>query len=225
MHHPIKYSILFLILFSLLLLISPLAQAGEFKVFGLATYQRDKGKPVIETATFSVKDPTAPYVIRIQNSGRNGEFSPASSAKIWLNDELVVSPGDFRQKIAFIEMPVGLKGSNTLQVEVRGKEGSGFTLEIIGDDRVPPLVSITAPVNGLKTKETIIKVSGTASDATTSVVSVTVNGQPATIIGETFEAQVTSSEGPNTITALAGHRCRGKSGTGIYNCHQGYHTT
>lgn len=69
MHHPIKRSIFFLTLFSLLL-ISPLAQAGEFNAFGPISYQRGTGTPITETTTFSVKDPTAPYVIRIYNGGK-----------------------------------------------------------------------------------------------------------------------------------------------------------
>ena len=86
---------------------------------------------------------------------------------------------------------------------MRGKPGGGLTVQIIGDDRVPPLVSIASPQDGLKTKGTTITVSGRASDATTSVASVAINGLPATITGDTFEAKVTLVEGPNIITALA----------------------
>ena len=52
-----------------LLLISPLAHAGEFKAFGPVSYQRGTGEPLTETTAFTVKDPTAPYVIRINNGG------------------------------------------------------------------------------------------------------------------------------------------------------------
>ncbi len=187
-----------------LLLIPALAHAGEFTAFGPITHQRGTGTPVTETTTFSVKDPTAPYVIRINNGGlTDGEFEKVSSSVFILNGIQIVGPNEFNQNVSLIEKQIFLATANTLSVEVRGKPGGGLTVQIIGDDRVPPLVSITSPQDGLKTKETQITVTGTASDATTSVSSVTINGLPATITGDTFEAKVTLVEGPNIITAIA----------------------
>lgn len=143
-----------LVILASFLLIPTLAFAGEFSAFGPLSYQRGTGQPVTETTTFTVKDPTAPYVIRIYNGGKNSEFARVSSATVRLNGLIVVSPSAFNQNIAFIEKPVTPSSSNTLSVELRSAPGSGFVLEITGDDLVPPLVSITSPANGLKTKET-----------------------------------------------------------------------
>ena len=192
-----------LVLISSFLLIPTLAHAGEFTAFAPISYQRGTGAPVTETTTFSVKDTTAPYVLRIHNGGKNGEFGRVSSAEIRLNGIVIVPTSAFNQNIGFIERQVTPNSSNTLQVQLRSAPGSGFALEIIGNDLVPPLVSITSPANGLKTKETLITVTGRASDTTTSVASVTVNGVAVTLSGETFEAKVTLVEGPNIISALA----------------------
>ena len=188
----------------LLIFDASLSFAGEFNVFGPISYQRGTGAPVTEITTFAVKDPTAPYVIRIHNGGlTDGEFEKVSSSVFILNGVQIVGPSEFNQNISIIQKPVTLSSTNTLSVEVRGKPGGGLTVQIIGNDIVPPLVSITQPSDGLKTKETLITVTGRASDVTTSVSSVTVNGSPATLTGEAFEAKMTLVEGPNTITALA----------------------
>ncbi len=203
MHQPVKCSIFFLILFSLLL-VPALAHAGEFTAFGPITHQRGQGTPITETTTFTVKDPTAPYIIRINNGGlTDGEFEKVSSSIFILNGVQIVGPNEFNQNVSIIEKPVTLSSTNMLSVEVRGKPGGGLTVQIIGDDRIPPLISITSPKDGLKTKETQIRVTGSASDATTSVASVTINGLPATITGDTFEADVTLVEGSNIISAIA----------------------
>ena len=123
MHHPAKCSIFFLTLFSLLL-ISTLASAGEFKTFGPLSYQRGTGTPITETTTFSVKDPSAPYVIRINNGGlTDGEFEKVSSSIFILNGVQIVGTNEFNQNVSIIEKPVTLSSNNTLSVEVRGKPG------------------------------------------------------------------------------------------------------
>lgn len=103
MHHPAKCSIFFLTLFSLLL-ISTLASAGEFNAFGPISYQRGTGTPVTETTTFTVKDPTAPYVIRINNGGLlDGEFEKVSSSVFILNGVQIAGPNEFNQNVSIIK--------------------------------------------------------------------------------------------------------------------------
>ncbi|MBI5745505.1 MAG: hypothetical protein HZA13_00710, partial [Nitrospirae bacterium] len=115
------YRKVFLLVLSVLIMTPALAHAGEFKVFGPLSYQRGQGAPVTKTTTFSVKDPTAPYVIRINNGGlTDGEFEKVSSSVFILNGVQIVGPNEFNQKVSLIEKQIFLAAANTLSVEVRG---------------------------------------------------------------------------------------------------------
>lgn len=111
------YLKVFILVIVLVLFISSLAQAGEFNAFGPISYQRGQGEPLTETTTFTVKDPTAPYVIRINNGGLlDGEFEKVSSSVFILNGIQIVGPNEFNQNISIIEKPVTLSSTNTLSV-------------------------------------------------------------------------------------------------------------
>lgn len=124
----------------------------SFIVFGPITLEREKGKPEIQTFSFSVQDTVnSSYVINVYNGdqqdcdnrehkGRHrhgGHSGRVSSAKILLNGELVVGPEDFNQQTEQITVPVDLISDNELSVELRSKPGSKLTIEIVGETEGP----------------------------------------------------------------------------------------
>lgn len=71
-------------------------------------------------------------------------------------------------------------------------------------DTVPPTLSISSPSDGYVTNKKTITVSGTTNDATSSPVTVTVNGKAVTVSSNgTFSTDVTLTSGNNTITVIA----------------------
>lgn len=71
-------------------------------------------------------------------------------------------------------------------------------------DTVPPVLNVTAPANNLKTNVGTVTVSGTTNDATSSPVTLTVNGKSVTVNSNgSFSTTVTLSVGTNTITIIS----------------------
>lgn len=97
-------------------------------------------------------------------------------------------------------------GSHTLKFDASDNDGNAaataqITLKI---DTVPPTLNLTGPANNLKTNNANVTVSGTTNDATSSPVTVKVNGKAVTVNANgTFSTTVTLSEGTNTITIVA----------------------
>ncbi len=78
-------------------------------------------------------------------------------------------------------------------------------------DITPPVVTITLPTDGSIVNTPTVTVTGTASD-NVGVISLTVNGAPATIVAGAYSTTVTLVSGLNTITAVATDGA-GNSGT------------
>src|SRR5688572_20707639 len=125
-----------------ILLPSPAVAAAAFTLFGPQDYVRPNGDPVPETATFPA-DPAGSFVLRIQNGGSAGQYDPVTGALVTLNGVIVVAPHEFNPAVSVIEKVVPLAAMSTLVVELRGKPGSGFTLNIDGDAAAnrPPTAS------------------------------------------------------------------------------------
>lgn len=71
-------------------------------------------------------------------------------------------------------------------------------------DTVPPTLSVTSPSDGYVTNKSTITVSGTTNDATSSPVTVTVNGASVTVGSNgAFSTTATLSAGTNTINIVA----------------------
>ena len=101
--------------------------------------------------------------------------------------------------------------AHTIQVDVSDNDGNKATRKTatVKVDTTPPVLNITAPVDGLWTNKTTVGVTGTTNDATSSPVSVaiTVNGndQGAVTVGSNgaFTHNVTLTEGENAIVVKA----------------------
>jgi PKD repeat protein len=168
-------------------------------VFGPEVFPREKAKPVNEQVPFSVGTP-GPYTLCILNGDAAGNYR-VSSAVIQLNGAKVVDPSAFNQQVAQVIVPVTLRASNLLEVEVRSKPGSYLTISIVG----PPTLSVTTPFAGAVVTTSPLTVQGTVDPSATSV---TVNGIPASLAAGTFEASgVPLVPGTNTITIVATNAC------------------
>ena len=105
----------------LLFLLSPaVSLAGTFTAFGPQDFLRGTGAPVTETRSFTVRNPTTTYTLRIFNGGLKGDLGRVSSAVIRVNGRAVVGPQEFNQNVGLIERQISLLTANLLAVELRG---------------------------------------------------------------------------------------------------------
>lgn len=146
------------------------------------------------TVSGSIDDPTAAVTV-------NG-LPATNSGGIWTLDGFTLQ-----------------EGNNALHVEARDPAGNkGSTSATVVLDTIPPVVAITAPVDGLYTNIAQVTVTGTVNEAVTSV---TVNGIAATIsttspASSTFTATLTLTEAVNSIVVTAVDKA-GNKGTATVN--------
>lgn len=152
---------------------SELASAGTFQAFGPENVTRATGKPVPATKNFTVLNPNTSYTIRINNGGVSGEFTKVSSAVITLNGAQIVKPNEFNQTVTVIEKPVTLSTSNALAIELRSKPGSGITVQVIGIDNDPPVITaaVNPPANAAGWHNSDVTVSFDCTDAISGIAS------------------------------------------------------
>jgi hypothetical protein len=98
------------------------------------------------------------------------------------------------------------EGSHTFKFNVSDNDGNAATAVSVTCtiDTVPPTLNLTSPTDGLITNQASLTVSGTTNDATSSPVTLTVNGQSVTVDSDgTFSTTLTLVSGSNTITVVA----------------------
>jgi len=123
--------------------------SGTFTAFGPKAFTRGSGKPVVETASFNIKDPNTTYILHVYNGGIDSEYSRVSSAVIKLNGSTVFGTSDFNQQVSHLQKNVSVAAGNALQVELSSSPGSGLTILIEGEDNTPPDVTISSPSNNV----------------------------------------------------------------------------
>lgn len=96
-------------------------------------------------------------------------------------------------------------GAHTLKFVCSDNDGNNAETSIsVKIDTVPPTLNVSAPTNNLHTNETPITVSGYTNDATSSPVTVTINGKTVTVDSNGyFNTTVSLELGENTITVIA----------------------
>jgi len=192
-----------LIIAGLLFFVSSLSSAATFTAFGPEAFIRKTGQPVVETTSFTVKNPDTTYTLCVYNGGTNPEYKRVSSAIVTLNGSTVFGTNDFNQQVSVLKKQVTVSAGNELQVELRSQPGSALTVIVEGRDEIPPDVAITSPENGARLNTPTIAVTGNASDSISWIKSVTVNGISAGLTEEIYTSDIQLTEGQNTITATA----------------------
>ena len=132
----------FALLAVLMALFPSLAHAGTWVAFGPQTFVRGSGAPTQVTASFSVLNPNAVYVLQINNGGLNGEFA-RSTGVITLNGNRILGPLELNPLIPVLVWPIRLLANNQLGIQLQGVTGSGISLKVIGVDIGPPSISAT----------------------------------------------------------------------------------
>ena len=104
------------------------------------------------------------------------------------------------QQFSVENLPLLNEGENTIQVQAKDKSNNVTTVTVTVIRQLDaPTISITSPTDGTWVGQGQVTVTGNVTDAT----SVTVNGQSASINGNTFSATINVIAGQNTITAVA----------------------
>ena len=106
-------------------------------------------------------------------------------------------------------------GSHTVKINASDNDGNAATQVSVQFkiDTVPPTLTLSNPTDGLITNNKSLTVSGTTNDATSSPVTVKVNGSAVSVSSTgTFSTTITLVEGSNTITVVATDSA-GKSST------------
>lgn len=97
-------------------------------------------------------------------------------------------------------------GSHTVVVKASDYDGNAATQKSVSFkiDTVPPELSVTSPADKLITNKSTITVAGATNDATSSPVTLTINGSAVTVYDDgTFSKDITLKDGSNTITIAA----------------------
>ena len=97
-------------------------------------------------------------------------------------------------------------GEHTIAINVKDNDGNSAVQKTVtfSIDTVAPVLTIDSPVDGDITNNASVVVSGKTNDATSSPVTVTVNGASVTVNTDgTFSKTVALTEGANTITVVA----------------------
>ena len=97
-------------------------------------------------------------------------------------------------------------GSHTVTINCADNDGNRATEKstTFTVDTVPPVLNVTSPDAGLITNKSTVVVAGTTNDATSSPVTLTVNGNTVSVGSDgSFNTTVTLSEGENIITIEA----------------------
>lgn len=109
--------------------------------------------------------------------------------------------------ITYVPQTALTDGSHTVTINITDNDGNSATAvsKTFTVDTIPPTLSITTPANATTyTNVTSITVVGVTNDATSSPVSVTVNGTVVTVDASgNFSKSVTLSVGSNTITVIS----------------------
>ena len=117
--------------FSLALVCSALPAQNTGILFGPEVFIRQNGRPVTESR---VIDPTGfdpPFTMHALNGDESGNYR-VSSAKIWLDEQLLLGPSDFSQQVESVQVPVNLLETTILEVRLASSPGSYLAIWIEG---------------------------------------------------------------------------------------------
>lgn len=104
------------------------------------------------------------------------------------------------------------EGEQTITYEaVDGSGQTASTTRTVTLDTAAPSLTVTSPTDGAIVTNPSLTVTGTVSDTTSGIASVTVNGEAATVSGTSFSKVLTLTEGTHTITVIVTDRAGNKT--------------
>jgi len=183
-----------------------LLNQGACQVLDIHTFERRKGKPFEETLEFELSSQFfGPFMLNLTNGTADGHHR-VDSAIITLNGKAIFKPSDFNEKVGKISRVVSLQPTNKIRVELHGGPGDFLTLEIVGYDNTPPVVTLVNPSSGDTFDTSPITVSGIVDDPSSVV---TINGIGVQVGSDgSFTAEgVILTEGENLIKVVATDSC------------------
>lgn len=147
--------------------------------------------------TVSITQPANNAVVGATTIGVSGTFADESATTVKVNGVSATIIGNtFNATVPLNE------GANTLTVTATDAAGNSTNAaRSVTRDTTRPALSLAQPADALVTKTAQLVVSGTVADAT--AVAVNVNGQSATVSGQSFTATLTLAEGSNPINVTA----------------------
>lgn len=197
------------------------ATSGEFQE-DLKLVVKEKVAPVItissptDDAYITNNKPTIQFSITDEDSGVDPDtitIKIDNGANI--TSGITKTPSGKNYNCSYTPETALSDGSHTIYINAKDHDGNAATQKSVAFtvDTVAPTLNVTSPTEGLKTNEDTVTVSGTTNDATSSPVTVTVNGEPAVVQSNgSFSTTVELAEGENTITVIATDSA-GKSNT------------
>ncbi len=141
----LPYGVRRILMVLLLALLGTPCFAGTFSAFGPQVYVRASGDPVTVTNTFTVLNPNTQYTLRLHNGGLvDSSTDRVSSTTVTVNGVIIVAPNDLSQNVGEVDKPVTLLASNKIDVQVRGAPGGTLSIDILGIDNDPPVITAVA---------------------------------------------------------------------------------
>ena len=170
---------------------------------------KEKAAPVITvtnptaSATLTNNKPTITWSVTDDDSGVNPStigITIDSGSKI--TDGITKTAVTGGYNCSYTPATALTDGSHTIRFDASDYDGNAASQKsvTVKIDTVPPTLSVTSPSDGYVTNKSTITVSGTTNDATSSPVTVTVNGASVTVGSSTT---ATLSAGTNTINIVA----------------------
>ena len=176
-------------------------------------------KPVklLSTNTLSVEMRGSPgeslslQIIGVDNGAPTitGVVTPAPNAAGWNNSNAIVSftCSDATSGIASCPGPVSVNtetaGQPVTGIALDNAGNSASTLITVKLDKTPPAFNVTSLTNGAKVFTSPLAIAGTITETLSGLASLTCNGAPAIVNGDTFTCNVTLTAGLNTVNLRA----------------------
>lgn len=127
-----KISVIFLLVSLISVFATGVYADNEAPVFGPVTALRAKGKPAELTYNFpKLPGFEAPFRLIVINGDSVGK-ARISSAFIYLNGSVVLSPSDLNQNVGEITKEVDLREFNTLTIKLQSKPESFLKVSVVG---------------------------------------------------------------------------------------------
>jgi RHS repeat-associated protein len=175
---------------------------GQVTVYGPETFIRS-GSPSTVADSFSVPAGLGPpHELQVDNGAPDGS-AKASSARLWLNGDEILTGNDFSQQVDTLLRTVTLLPDNELEVRVVNPNGAQITVRFTSTDTTPPVLTVTSPVDSAVIATDSVLVAGSVSDFTPVVVRANGHGAVVDTLGDWSVWIPLPTEGANPILVEA----------------------